>query len=194
MSPSGCPNCGAVAGFIAGPSGEVLSCVNCARISDQTRKSEERSACKDDIDKGVLTAARRSTAKDTIDLGAKIAAVALAAAALAKSRHDEPKPDAEVCTPQPPIPVRAVLPLDGIELEFGSSGDLQRGEFALHLSKAALSDLVRLAKSRRTTVTEILRLSVSLLQIADFENRMGHEIAIIRDNGEFISKILLPEW
>jgi len=67
MSANKCPKCGSTEGVLLGASGEVLSCVSC-----------QRSARKDELDQASLAAAARSTRKDAIDLGPKIAGVTIA--------------------------------------------------------------------------------------------------------------------
>jgi uncharacterized Zn finger protein (UPF0148 family) len=95
MPPAGCPKCGAVEGTVLGPVGELLSCKQCEEASQVAAKSQERTDRKDEAEKLALEANRRQANKDSADIGAKIAGVALAAGALASSifgKKDQQKP------------------------------------------------------------------------------------------------------
>jgi hypothetical protein len=89
MASGVCPKCGAIDGIVLGAQGETISCNNCEKIAAEAQEASERNVRKDKIDENALLNAERLSTKDAIDLGAKIAGVAIAAAALFKSSENK---------------------------------------------------------------------------------------------------------
>jgi len=62
----------------------------------------------------------------------------------------------------------------------------------LVLSAAVYDDLTTLAKERRTTMTEIVRLALGLVKVAISEMKRGHKLVVTTSNGQVIKELVLP--
>jgi hypothetical protein len=62
----------------------------------------------------------------------------------------------------------------------------------LILSAGVFDDLASLAKERRTTMTEIVRLALGLIKVAIREANQGHKLVVAKENGEVIKELILP--
>jgi hypothetical protein len=62
----------------------------------------------------------------------------------------------------------------------------------LVLSAGVFDDLAALARERRTTMTEIVRLALGLIKVAIREAKMGHKLVVAKENGEVIKELILP--
>jgi hypothetical protein len=62
----------------------------------------------------------------------------------------------------------------------------------LVLSSVVFDDLARLAKERRTTMTEIVRLALGLIKVVVNETTQGHKLVVAKSNGEVLKELILP--
>jgi hypothetical protein len=62
----------------------------------------------------------------------------------------------------------------------------------LVLSSSAFEDLASLAKERRTTMTEIVRMAIGLVKVAIREAKLGHKLVVAKENGDVIKELILP--
>lgn len=62
----------------------------------------------------------------------------------------------------------------------------------LILSAAIYEDVAALAKERRTTMTEIVRLALGLVKVAIREAKLGNKLVVAKTNGEVIKELILP--
>jgi hypothetical protein len=62
----------------------------------------------------------------------------------------------------------------------------------LVLSASVYDDLTGLAKERRTTMTEIVRLGLGLVKVAINEMNRGHKLVVTTANGQVIKELVLP--
>jgi hypothetical protein len=63
---------------------------------------------------------------------------------------------------------------------------------SLILSSSVFDDLSALARKRRTTMTEIVRLALGLVKIAIYEAEQGHKLVVAKSNGEVLKELVLP--
>jgi len=62
----------------------------------------------------------------------------------------------------------------------------------LILSSTVFEELAGLAKERRTTMTEIVRLALGLIKVAIHEANLGHKLVVAKENGDVIKELILP--
>ncbi len=62
----------------------------------------------------------------------------------------------------------------------------------LILSAGVYGDLSKMAKERRTTMTEIVRLALGLIKVAIAEAKQGHKLVVVREDGEVLKELILP--
>jgi len=69
-----------------------------------------------------------------------------------------------------------------------------KGEKRLNLilTSSVYDDLAALAKERRTTMTEIVRLALGLVKVAIHEAKQGHKLIIAKADGEVLKELVLP--
>ena len=63
---------------------------------------------------------------------------------------------------------------------------------SLILSSPVYGELAALAKERRTTMTEIVRLALGLVKVAVNEAKQGNKLIVAKSNGEVIKELILP--
>jgi hypothetical protein len=63
---------------------------------------------------------------------------------------------------------------------------------SLILSSSVFEDLSAMAKKRRTTMTEIVRLALGLVKVAIHEAEQGHKLVVAKSNGEVLKELVLP--
>jgi hypothetical protein len=70
----------------------------------------------------------------------------------------------------------------------------EKGEKRLNLilSSNVFDDLARLAKERRTTMTEVVRLALGLVKVAIHEINQGHKLVVVKPSGEVLKELILP--
>ena len=73
-------------------------------------------------------------------------------------------------------------------------GKEKQGEkrLSLILSSSVFENLSTLAKERRTTMTEIVRLALGLIKVAIREAEQGHKLVVVKSNGEVLKELVLP--
>ena len=62
----------------------------------------------------------------------------------------------------------------------------------LILSAGVYTDLSRMAKQRRTSMTEIVRLAIGLIKIAVNEASQGHKLVVTTADGTVLKELILP--
>jgi len=62
----------------------------------------------------------------------------------------------------------------------------------VNMSVESYSEVERLAKEHRWTITDLIRLSISLLKTAYDAIREGNRLAVVNKRGRVIKEILLP--
>ena len=62
----------------------------------------------------------------------------------------------------------------------------------LILSAGVYSDLSKMARERRTTMTEVVRLALGLIKVAIAEIKQGHKLVVVREDGEVLKELVLP--
>jgi hypothetical protein len=62
----------------------------------------------------------------------------------------------------------------------------------LILSAGVYADLSRMAKQRRTTMTEIVRLALGLIKVVINETSQGHKLVVAKANGDVVKELILP--
>jgi len=63
---------------------------------------------------------------------------------------------------------------------------------SLILSSSVFEDLSALARERRTTMTEIVRLALGLIKVAIREAKAGNKLVVAKENGEVVKELVLP--
>jgi hypothetical protein len=86
------------------------------------------------------------------------------------------------------------LELEELPAEKLQSGNEKQGEkrLSLILSSLVFENLSALAKERRTTMTEIVRLALGLVKVAIREAEAGNKLVVVRANGEVLKELVLP--
>jgi hypothetical protein len=62
----------------------------------------------------------------------------------------------------------------------------------LILSTGVYADLSKMAKQRRTTMTEIVRLALGLIKVVINETSQGHKLVVAKANGDVLKELILP--
>jgi hypothetical protein len=62
----------------------------------------------------------------------------------------------------------------------------------LILSSSVYDDLAALARERRTTMTEIIRLALGLVKVAIHEAKSQNKLVVAKPTGEVIKELILP--
>jgi hypothetical protein len=62
----------------------------------------------------------------------------------------------------------------------------------LILSAGAYADLAKLAKLKRTTMTEIVRLALGLIKVAISEADQNHKLVVTTGDGKVLKELILP--
>ena len=60
------------------------------------------------------------------------------------------------------------------------------------LSERAYSDLMNAARETRRSMTELVRLGISLVRVALEAERNGHRLIVATDDGKALKEIVLP--
>jgi hypothetical protein len=68
----------------------------------------------------------------------------------------------------------------------------EKQRLSLSLGGSAYNELSALAKLRRSSMTEIVRLGLGLVKIAIQENDRGHKLIICTSEGQPLREILIP--
>ena len=63
---------------------------------------------------------------------------------------------------------------------------------SLNLSDSVYSELASLAKERRSSMTEIVRLALGLVRIAIQAAKKGQRLVVTTDDGQPVKEIVLP--
>jgi hypothetical protein len=71
-------------------------------------------------------------------------------------------------------------------------GDEKGKRLNLILSSGTFVDLAALARERRTTMTEIVRLALGLVKVAVREAELGHKLVVATEDGQVIKELVLP--
>lgn len=189
MSKRKCPKCGSIEGVVFAPSGEVLSCLGCDKVASANAAAEQRIARKDEIDEASLLAASRSTTKDVIDLGAKVAGVTVAAAALFKANERTQTPTER--TPET-LPCRTIEPLPVAET-YGPIGGYQSWPTVTFLfkDKSAL-ELESMARETGLQREELTGIALGLLKCLIEEMRRGNKVIISTSSKKPVYELLIP--
>ena len=82
------------------------------------------------------------------------------------------------------------LPIEKSQNEKSQDKDERR--LSLILSSSVFDDLNTMAKARRTTMTEIVRLALGLIKIALKESKDGHKLVVTKASGEVLKELVLP--
>jgi hypothetical protein len=84
--------------------------------------------------------------------------------------------------------------VDLLDLPEKSSENTTKGERRLNLilSSAVYDDVSKLAKEKRTTMTEIVRLALGLIKVAIREANQGNKLVVTKASGEVIKELILP--
>jgi hypothetical protein len=84
--------------------------------------------------------------------------------------------------------------VDLLELPEKATEKATEGEKRLNLilSAGVYNDVARLAKEKRTTMTEIVRLALGLVKVAIREANQGNKLVVTKASGEVIKELILP--
>jgi hypothetical protein len=178
MSNERCLQCGSTEGVLLGPSGEVLSCLGCDKLASEKLATEKRVTREDEIDKAALSASSRSTTKDAVDLGAKIAGVTIAAAALFKQTE----------TSEKRIARRMIEPLRSFE----DKGWWKAFSQPITLVPDGLRELAELHADTGLTIEALTAVSLGLLKCVFEERKKGNKLVIASQSEQAIYELILP--
>src|SRR5260370_19092227 len=62
----------------------------------------------------------------------------------------------------------------------------------LNLSEEVYAELSKLARERRSSMTEIIRLAIGLVKVALIEAKKGNKLIVTTAEGESLKKLVLP--
>jgi hypothetical protein len=79
-----------------------------------------------------------------------------------------------------------------LELPATKSEDQEEKRLNLILSAGAYADLARMAKQKRTTMTEIVRLALGLTKVAIAEASQNHKLVVTKEDGTVLKELILP--
>jgi hypothetical protein len=80
----------------------------------------------------------------------------------------------------------------GVSVAELPAGKKDEKRLSLVLSSSVYGELSTLAKERRTTMTEIVRLALGLVKVAVNESKQGNKLIVARENGEVLKELILP--
>jgi hypothetical protein len=189
MSTKKCPKCGSE-GIVLAPSGEVLSCSGCDKRASETKVIEERAARKDEIDKSALSIAARSTTKDALDLGSKIAGVLVASAALFKANKKAENAADQYQVPLNHVVVERFCGDEYIEDDMDDNSSQKR--LSLTLSTRSAEELEGMSCDAGLTITEATNMALGLFKCVFEEKRKGNKVIIASHSGTPICEIVVP--
>jgi hypothetical protein len=80
----------------------------------------------------------------------------------------------------------------GVSVAEVPAGKKDEKRLSLILSSSVYGELSALAKERRTTMTEIVRLALGLVKVAVNEANQGNKLIVAKANGEVLKELVLP--
>ena len=71
---------------------------------------------------------------------------------------------------------------------------LKPGRINISLSAAAREEVSRLAKTSSCSVTDLVRLSLSLLKVVLEEMQHGNKLIVTTSGGQPVKELVIPRW